>query len=191
MSYDLSEYVDVKTRIELFYKKFPEGSLQFEFKGTMPNNPEYIWGISYAYRHPEDPRPAMGTASELATGKTSFTRGSELANLETSCHGRSIGALGLGLGKSMATLQEVVYAQERQKASDKPAPQVDTTINGVELSDPWGEAATQLDALPETNAPKCQHGTNIWKEGVGAKTGKPFKGWFCPWDKCPPVWVDK
>jgi len=114
MTYDLTDYVDVKTRIELFYDKFPDGSIKFEYMGVMDGNPEYIWGIARAYRNPEDPRPFVGTCSELAQGKTPFTRGSELANLETSAIGRSIGAAGLGLGKSMATAQEVTAAQARQ-----------------------------------------------------------------------------
>jgi hypothetical protein len=114
MSYDLADYVDVKTRIELFYEKYPDGSIQFEFMGLMGVNSEYIWGIARAYRNPEDPRPFTGTCSELAQGKTPFTRGSELANLETSAIGRAIGAAGLGLGKSMASKQEVNAAQARQ-----------------------------------------------------------------------------
>jgi len=114
MSYDISDYVDVKTRIELLYKKYENASIQFEFKGVMEGNPDFIWGIAYVYRHPEDPRPATGTCSELAQGKTAFTRGSELANLETSAIGRAIGALGIGLGKSMASKQEVNSAKARQ-----------------------------------------------------------------------------
>jgi hypothetical protein len=114
MSYDISDYVDVKTRIELFYKKFPEGSIQFEFMGIMPGNADFIWGIARAYRHPDDPRPFTGTCSELAKGSTNFTRGSELANLETSCIGRSVGSAGIGLGKSMASKQEVDGAKARQ-----------------------------------------------------------------------------
>ena len=114
MSYDLADYVDVKTRIELFYEKYPDGSIQFEFMGLMGVNSEYIWGIARAYRNPDDPRPFTGTCSELAQGKTPFTRGSELANLETSAIGRAIGSAGLGLGKSMASKQEVSAAQARQ-----------------------------------------------------------------------------
>ena len=124
MSYDLADYVDVKTRIELFYKKFENGSIQFEYMGVMDGNPEYIWGIAKAYRTPEDPRPFVGTCSELAQGKTAFTRGSELANLETSAIGRAIGSAGIGLGKSMASKQEVTAAQARQSdmsADYKPA----------------------------------------------------------------------
>jgi hypothetical protein len=120
MSYDLADYVDVKTRIELFYEKFENGSIQFEFMGLMDGNPDYIWGIARAYRTPEDPRPFVGTCSELAQGKTAFTRGSELANLETSAIGRAIGSAGIGLGKSMATKQEVTAAQARQSDETEP-----------------------------------------------------------------------
>jgi len=119
----MNDYVDVKERISQFYAKYPEGSIQFEYKGTLESNPDMIWGIAYAYRTATDERPGVGTAAELAVGKTTFTRGSELMNLETSAWGRAIGALGIGLGKSVATKQEVEAAQARQEPTD----------------DPWGE----------------------------------------------------
>jgi hypothetical protein len=162
MSYDISDYVDVKTRIELLYKKFENASIQFEFKGVMDGNPEFIWGVAYVYRHPEDPRPATGTCSELAQGKTAFTRGSELANLETSAIGRAIGALGIGLGKSMASKQEVNSAKARQ---------VEPTVN--DEIDPW--------AIPGENyptVPTCLHGSMRRKTGL-KKDGKPFGGYVC------------
>jgi hypothetical protein len=121
----MGDYVDVKQRLLEFYKKYPDGSIQFEFKGILESNPDMIWGIAYAYRNAEDARPGIGTASELAIGRTSFTKGSELMNLETSAWGRAIGALGIGLGKSVASRQEVEAAQARQE------PDVD----------PWGAPA--------------------------------------------------
>jgi hypothetical protein len=113
--FNLGDYVDVKERINLALAKYPELSLQFEFKGTLESNPEFIWGIAYAYRTPDDPRPGIGTACELAIGKTTFSRGSEVMVLETSCWGRALGALGIGLGKSIATRQEVEAAQNRNE----------------------------------------------------------------------------
>ena len=113
--FNLGDYIDVKERITLFLKTYPEGSIQFEFKGVMPSNPDMIWGIAYAYRTPEDTRPGIGHACELAVGKTTFTRGSELMNLETSAWGRAIAALGIGLGKSIATKHEVETAQARNE----------------------------------------------------------------------------
>ena len=117
MSFDLSNYVDVKTRIKLFYEKYPDGSLQFEFKGTMG---EMIWGVAHAYKTPTDERPATGTASELASGKTTYTKGSELMNLETSAIGRAIGNLGIGIEAGMASKDEVKFAQERQEVAVDP-----------------------------------------------------------------------
>ena len=120
MTFNMTDYVDVKERIAQFYKKYPDGSIQFEYKGALDSNPDMIWGIAYAYRTATDERPGIGTAAELAIGKTTFTRGSELMNLETSAWGRAIGALGIGLGKSVATKQEVEAAKARQEPSDDP-----------------------------------------------------------------------
>lgn len=163
MSYDISDYVDVKTRIELFYAKYPEGSIQFEFKGVMEGNPEFIWGVAHAYRWLSDTLPATGTCSELAQGKTAFTRGSELANLETSAIGRAIGALGIGLGKSMASKQEVSAAQARQV----------TPAAAPKEVDPWA-----LIDEPDLSAPTCVHGTMRRKTGM-KKDGNPYAGYVC------------
>jgi hypothetical protein len=176
MSYDISDYVDVKTRIELLLKKYPEASIQFEFCGLMEGNPDYIWGIARVYRTADDVRPSTGTCSELAQGKTAFTRGSELANLETSAIGRAIGALGIGLGKSMASKQEVNAAQARQ---------VTPTAAPIEV-DPWA-----LVDEPNLDRPVCAHGQMERKTGF-KKDGTPYAGWICA-DKgasvrCEPIW---
>lgn len=168
MSFDLSNYVDVKTRIKLFYERYPDGSLQFEFKGSLGAN---IWGVAYAYRTPEDPRPATGNASELAEGKTAYTRGSELMNLETSAIGRAIGNLGIGIEAGMATSDEVAFAKERQRV-----------IPSAE-QDPWAEeTASPIEAaLTAMGAqPYCECGQQMQrKEGNRKSDGKPYSGWVC------------
>lgn len=168
MSFDLSNYVDVKTRIKLFYERYPDGSLQFEFKGSLGAN---IWGVAYAYRTPEDPRPATGNASELAEGKTAYTRGSELMNLETSAIGRAIGNLGIGIEAGMATSDEVAFAKERQRV-----------IPSAE-QDPWAEeTASPIEAaLTAMGAqPYCECNQQMQrKEGNRKSDGKPYSGWVC------------
>ena len=141
MSFDLSNYVDVKTRIKLFYERYPDGSLQFEFKGSLGAN---IWGVAYAYRTPEDPRPATGNASELAEGKTAYTRGSELMNLETSAIGRAIGNLGIGIEAGMATSDEVAFAKERQRV----IPSAEQDPWAEEVASPIEAALTAMGAQP-------------------------------------------
>lgn len=111
----LENYVDVPQRIKLFYEKYPEGSLQMdpnlEFKQV--GDLLIVIGRALAFRHPEDNRPGVGTAQEYLPGKTAFTRGSEIQNLETSCWGRAIGSLGIGIEKAIATREEVELAIER------------------------------------------------------------------------------
>ena len=121
MSYDLGDYIQVNERILLALQKFPEMTLQFEFKGVLEHNPDFIWGIAYLYRTPDDPRPAIGTAAELAVGKTNFTRNSEIMNLESSCWGRACAAAGIGLTKGIATLQEVEQAKARNGQPERDA----------------------------------------------------------------------
>jgi hypothetical protein len=130
--YDLKDYIDVRQRLELFYIKHPEGSIQFEFMGVLDANPEYFYGIAYAYRTPNDERPGKGYAQELINGKTSFTRGSELMNLETSAVGRAIGMLGIGISQGVATMDEVVAAQARQDT--RPAPTKKPLPKGTEAT---------------------------------------------------------
>jgi hypothetical protein len=180
MSFDLSNYVDVKTRIKMFFERFENGSLQFEFKGTLGDN---IWGVAYAYRYPEDPRPSTGTASELAKGKTAFTAGSELMNLETSAIGRAIGNLGIGIEAGMASSDEVQFAKERQRE-----------IPAAKPYDPWEAEVmgTMEQALIAMGAvPECACSVPMkHKSGTRKSDGKPYSGFFCAnnSDNCKPLW---
>lgn len=111
----LENYVDVPHRIKLFYEKYPNGSLQMDpnLKFQQVGDQLIVIGQAWAFRTPDDPRPGIGTAQEYLPGKTAFTRGSEIQNLETSCWGRAIGALGIGIEKAIATKEEVELAIER------------------------------------------------------------------------------
>jgi len=112
----LENYVDVPHRIKLFYEKYPNGSLQLESIDFQTIGDQVIViGKALAFRSPDDTRPGVGTAQEYFPGKTNFTRGSEIQNLETSCWGRAIGALGIGIDKAIATKEEVELAIERNK----------------------------------------------------------------------------
>ncbi len=46
--FDLEAYTTVQERIKEFYGKYPDGSLQFEFKGILEGSPLMMWGIAYA-----------------------------------------------------------------------------------------------------------------------------------------------
>lgn len=138
--YSMEGYVTVPERIALFYKRFPDGSLQMDApEFTEVEGKKWVIGRAYAYRTADDNRPGIGTAWEIVPGTTPFTRGSEIQNLETSAWGRAIGALGIGIDKSVATWDEIEAAKARN-----------TVVRTSEpiLNDPW---ETQTDTPAPTH----------------------------------------
>jgi hypothetical protein len=118
----LKDYVDVKERIRLFYEKHPDGRLvtaDIRFTSAPTGSPDglvdgtaRVMVHARAYRTPDDPLPGDGWSWMNLPGTTNFTRGSELENTETSAWGRAIGALGIGIDKSIASANEIANKEE-------------------------------------------------------------------------------
>lgn len=144
--YSMDGYVTVPERIALFYKRHPAGSLQMDAPEFLEiEGKRWAIGRAYAYRTADDLRPGIGTAWEIVPGTTPFTRGSEIQNLETSAWGRAIGALGIGIDKSIATYDEIEAAKARRiQISDTPTPVNDSYYRpreapkGPNLDHVWG-----------------------------------------------------
>lgn len=107
------DYIDVATRISAFRERFPDGSLQSEIV-HLGDNVVVMKGI--AYRTPDDVRPGIGHSAMSIPGPTSFSRGSEIENAETSAWGRALAALGFEVRAGVATSDEI-----RSKSNDAPA----------------------------------------------------------------------
>src|SRR4051812_43799424 len=118
----LGGYVQVKDRIKQFYLDYEDGRLvTIEVKVTSePDGTPRVWVEAAAYRTPDDPLPGRGWSWMVLPGTTNFTRGSELENTETSAWGRAIGALGIGIDKSIATTDEI-DAKADENVQPKPA----------------------------------------------------------------------
>lgn len=117
--FDLGEYVEVKDRIKLFYELFGQGRL-VTGEVRLSNEPDGVPRVlvqGLAYRTPEDPLPGVGWSWMVLPGTTSYTRGSELENVETSAWGRAIGSLGILIDRSIASSQEV---QNKQGEAERP-----------------------------------------------------------------------
>lgn len=121
MSGYAENYVPVNVRIQQFYAKFPEGSLQplwldQPYRVLGEGETKWIVYAAAAYRYPDDPRPGIGLAWETVPGRTPYTKGSELQVAETSAWGRALAALGFVTDKSVASADEVRAAQERSQS---------------------------------------------------------------------------
>lgn len=112
--FNLDDYVTVAERVEQFYGKFPDGSLQAE---VVEMSERLVVVRAYAYRSADDPRPGIAHSSLIIPGSTPYTKGSELENAETSAVGRAIALLGFGVKKSLASRNEL----EAKGAQPEPA----------------------------------------------------------------------
>jgi hypothetical protein len=175
-----SGYVEVHERVEKFYQRHPEGSIQSFVTARPTSEWPFIEVQTFAYRTPDDPRPGIGNSAEPFPGKTPYTKDSELENAETSAIGRALAALGFETKRSMASLDEIRNravakgkgggaiagaAATVQRASSRP-PQ--------EISDARSEDEVAASAAP-SERPQAPH------EFVGPDREGPCQASDCGW----------
>ena len=116
--FSLADYVEVKDRIKLFLAAFPDGRLVTDrVEPWLDDGVPRIVVKALAYRDKDDPLPGVGWSWMQLPGTTTYTRGSELENTETSAWGRAIGALGIGIEKSIASANEVQSKSGQEQAT--------------------------------------------------------------------------
>ena len=114
-AFNLGDYVDVPTRLAQALKQFPDLRIQ-ETKPIIVtvDNQQYVEISCTVWKDANDLLPTVAYCWEPIPGKSPFTKGSEMMNASTSCLGRALGFLGMGIGKSIASRNEV---QARQPAT--------------------------------------------------------------------------
>lgn len=123
--FDLKDYVDVAQRLQDFYAKYPDGSIQSEI---VEMGRDRVTVKAYAYRTADDPRPGIGHSWLGIPGMTPYTRGSELENAETSAVGRAIAMLGFAVKGGIASRQEVMNKQGEGERPARPAADPDGVV---------------------------------------------------------------
>ena len=142
-AFNLGDYVDVPTRLAQALKQFPDLRIQ-ETKPIIVtvDNQQYVEISCTVWRDANDLVPTVAYCWEPIPGRTPYTKGSEMMNASTSCLGRALGFLGMGIGKSIASRNEV---QARQ-----PATVADITPIREDLEQPFGDTTdTKQYASPK------------------------------------------
>lgn len=121
MAVNLDNYVDVPSRLRLALQQYPMLRVQ-ELPVELvewPGGAVLLCTVK-VWRDPDDPHPAIATATEAIPGRTPYTKGSELMNGMTSALGRALGYMGFGISHSIASANEVQAAQHRNSPTDAP-----------------------------------------------------------------------
>ena len=142
-AFNLGDYVDVPTRLAEALKRWPDLRIQ-ETKPVIVtvDNQQYVEISCTVWRDSTDLMPTVAYCWEPIPGRTPYTKGSEMMNASTSCLGRALGFLGMGIGKSIASRNEV---QARQ-----PSPIAEVTPIRADLEQPFGDTTdTKQYATPK------------------------------------------
>ena len=142
-AFNLGDYVDVPTRLAEALKRWPDLRIQ-ETKPLIVtvDNQQYVEISCTVWRDSTDLMPTVAYCWEPIPGRTPYTKGSEMMNASTSCLGRALGFLGMGIGKSIASRNEV---QARQ-----PSAIAEVTPIRADLEQPFGDTTdTKQYASPK------------------------------------------
>jgi hypothetical protein len=210
MAFNLADYETVESRLEKFWKEFPDGRISTELEVCEAHR--YVIK-AYLYRtYLDQVAYSTGFAEEKDTDR-GVNATSALENCETSAIGRALANAGFAAKGKRPSQEEMKKVQTFTKPEQpilkekfpEPKPDLWTTANPkdvqevVQVSEPPTVAAAmnllsaELNAKEIPAAPKCQHGDMIHKTGVSAKTGKPYEGYTCTAkqraEQCPPIWL--
>jgi len=197
--FNLAEYETVEERISKFWKAFPDGRIETNIIDATTTS---FIVMALLYRTEADAKPyTTGLAHEVITSK-GVNSTSALENCETSAIGRALANAGFATKGKRASREEM----EKVARSENDAIVVKIS---ADLSDNWEDFITDAPRSPTTlaqgvemvssamaakviqPAPTCAHGAMARKEGISAKTNKPYGGWVCTGDRndqCEPIW---
>lgn len=215
MAFNLADYETVESRLEKFWKEFPDGRVSTELEICEAHR--YVVK-AYLYRTFLDTVAYSTGYAEEKDSDRGVNATSALENCETSAIGRALANAGFATKGKRPSREEMVKVSmagrsgsaqpEKPILKEKfPEPVADAwTITNPKdvqevvkvegaptLSLAMNLLADELNAKELPEAPKCQHGSMIHKTGTSSKTGKPYEGYTCSAknraEQCPPIWL--
>jgi hypothetical protein len=214
MAFNLADYETVESRLEKFWKEFPDGRVSTELEVCEAHR--YVVK-AYLYRTYFDQVAYSTGFAEEKDSDRGVNATSALENCETSAIGRALANAGFATKGRRPSREEMVKVSmgspntiktEKPILKEKfPEPVADAwTIESPKdvqevvkvegaptLSSAMNLLADELNAKEVPEAPKCQHGSMIHKTGTSSKTGKPYEGYTCSAknraEQCPAIWL--
>jgi hypothetical protein len=206
MAFNLADYETVESRLEKFWKEFPDGRVSTELEVCEAHR--YVVK-AYLYRTYLDQVAYSTGYAEEKDADRGVNATSALENCETSAIGRALANAGYATKGRRPSREEMVkvsakpvilkekYPEPVKDAWTIADPKDDMNVIPIEAAPSLTSAINllteEMNAKEVPQAPKCQHDFMIHKTGVSAKTGKPYEGYTCPSknraEQCPPIWL--
>jgi hypothetical protein len=179
MAFNLADYETVESRLEKFWKEYPDGRIATKIEQA--TDTRYIVSAELFKTEADAKAWASGLASESISDR-GVNSTSALENAETSAIGRALANAGYAAKGKRASREEMTKVATYSPAGSR-ARAVENVLRASFAEDKkeptvWsvGDAVEAIPLPPK--AQECKHGAMILREGV-AKTGKSYFGYVC------------
>ena len=202
MAFNLEDYETVESRLEKWWKDYPDGRLATKLEQA--TDTRYIVSAQL-FKTEADAQPcATGLASESVSDR-GVNSTSALENCETSAIGRALANAGYAAKGKRASREEMTKVEQFKPKYGSPGSKSAAMEHALHLvntqskdnsNEPvtaaWsiGDSISQIGEVVAVGF-TCRHGDMIKKEGVSKSNQKPYAGYVCSAPKaeqCPPKW---